>query len=114
MLIALRPSWSCASIHARCGSHADPDAETAEVVPAVVSVAVGGGTASGPPSNPGGRGGGISFAAVAEPVATPGVFAAAAYTPAYARIVLRSTPVRRAISRWLVPRASSVSIIWRR
>jgi hypothetical protein len=33
---------------------------------------------------------------------------------AYRRIVLRSTPVRRAISCWLAPRVSSVAIVTRK
>ena len=33
---------------------------------------------------------------------------------AYRRIVLRSTPVRRAISCWLAPRSSSVAIVTRK
>ena len=47
------------------------------------------------------------------PVATPGEFAAAIGF-AYRRMVLRSMPVRRSISRWLAPRALSVSMVQRK
>lgn len=55
-------------------------------------------------------GGADGSGAAGEPVATPGEFAgpAAAW---YLRIVLRSMPVMRAISRWLAPLASSVWMV---
>ena len=65
----------------------------------------------------GGRGGGVCGAGPAatadEPVATLEEFAAAAATNRfwYARIVLRSIPVTRSITRWLAPDASSVPIV---
>ena len=69
----------------------------------------------------GGRGGGFSAAGIAvsrpsEPVATPGDFASAGACPSRAmrRMVLRSTPIRRSISRWPRPWRSSVSTVIRR
>jgi hypothetical protein len=64
----------------------------------------------------GGQGGGICGAgpvdASAESVTTPGeVAAAAANRFWYVRIVLRSIPVTRSISRWLAPASSSVQIV---
>src|SRR6185312_12195299 len=94
MLWALRPSCTCSSIQARCSSQAER--------------AVLGGEA-------GGRGGGIcpsrtSLSRPSEPVATPGEFAARSARPRR-RIVLRSTPVMRSISRWLVPLDSNVRTV---
>ena len=57
----------------------------------------------------GGRGGGLWPEPGSEPVATPGEFERIAYR----RIVLRSTPVRREISRWLTPQRTRVSIVTR-
>src|SRR5436190_14612499 len=86
---------------ARCGSHRD----------------------SGPVSGGRGRGGGISMGvpvagveefAAADPVARMGEFGSDPVVPsAKRRMVLRSTPVSRAISRWLVPVASSVATVVR-
>jgi hypothetical protein len=90
MVCALRPSWTCASIHARCGSHAE-------------GVIYGGVAFALPASRAGGRGGGISDAAHSEPVATPGEFADLMWR----RIVLGSTPVRRSTSRCVRPCFSS-------
>ena len=96
MLCALRPSWTCASIHARCGSHAEG--------------VYGGFAFALPASRAGGRGGGISDVAPSEPVATPEGFADLTWR----RIVLRSTPVRRSISRYVTPCFSSVSMAMRK
>ena len=89
MLMALRPRRTCASIHGRWASQA----ETAKA---------------------GGRGGGFwgpsaNFPA-GKSVATPGDFDIAAYR----RMVLRSTPVTRSISRWLAPFCSSVCRVIRK
>ena len=47
-----------------------------------------------------------------EPVTTPGEFAAAAAKRLwYARMVLRSMPVTRSISRWLAPASSKVQMV---
>ncbi len=62
------------------------------------------------PSDPGGQGGGVCDASGSEPVAGVEDFAYCAYR----RMVLRSTPVRRSISRWLTPCPSSVSMVVRR
>ena len=78
---ALRPRPTCASIQARCGSHAEASVVTSSPEP------VAGVGEFGPARRP-------------EPVATPGEFAASALAR---RIVLRSTPVRRSISRWVAP-----------
>ena len=90
MLMALRPSATWLSIHSRWISHAE-------------GVATGFGA--------GGRGGGfcsssaVSAAFSAQiPVATPGDFASRSIR----RIVLRSTPSTRAISRWDLPASSKV------
>jgi len=57
----------------------------------------------------GGQGGGV---AGELPVATPGEFAGGAVRRfCYDRIVLRSIPVNRSISRWLLPARSRVSIV---
>src|SRR6185437_7945026 len=94
MLWALRPSCTCSSIQARCSSQAEQPV-------------LGAGA--------GGRGGGIcpsrtSLLPLSEPVATPGEFAARSARPRR-RIVLRSTPVMRSISRWLVSLDSSVRTV---
>jgi len=104
MLTAFRPIATCASIHGRCGAHADVAIADA-TAPSV-------GTAAIPGKIPGGRGGVICATAASEPVATPGSFATR--RPAYRPIAFRVTPVRRAISRWLVPLARSVSIVIRK
>ena len=88
MLCAFRPSPTCVSIQSRYGSQADAAAVTGA----------------------GGQGGGVCSGSPTEPVATPGEFAATAYR----RIVLRSTPVRRSISRWLAPLASNVWMVIRK
>ena len=92
MLMALRPSATWPSIHSRWISHAE-------------GVATGFGA--------GGRGGGFCPTSVVStdfsaqiPVATPGEFASRAMR----RIVLRSTPSTRAISRWDLPPSSKVWI----
>jgi hypothetical protein len=85
--MALRRRRSCASMKARCGSHAEMVAGEA-----------------------GGRGGGICGR---KPVDTPGDFAATAAAKRfwYARMVLRSMPVTRSISRWLAPVPSKVQMV---
>jgi hypothetical protein len=98
----LRPRRTCASIHARCGSQAER-----------AGSACGFGDAS--LAKPGGRGGGISAVSPDEPVAM-GEFAGpptagANSACASLRIVLRSTPVLRQISRCEIPFFNSVSTV---
>jgi hypothetical protein len=96
LLTALRPSCTCDSIHARCGSHAEMLAAR--------------GATSGSTASAGGRGGGICPSGPGGPVATPGEFASRSRR----RMVLRSTPVRRSISRWLAPPRRNVAMVMRK
>ena len=102
MLTALRPSWTCASIQARCGSQAEGGDRQPPGGDGTKSVTT--------PASAGGRGGGVWPLEGSEPVATLGDFAARTYR----RIVFRSTPVRRSISRWVAPLASNVAIVMRK
>ena len=102
--MALRPSLSCASMKARWGSHKE--------LSAFVDAGGRGGAVCSP------RSGGIGSA---KSVATPGQFESdggsggsspgASKRLAQARMVWRDMPVRRSISRWLLPALSSVQMV---